>query len=135
MTARQSESKLFCLLVETTAIQMVKTWYVSRGKLLSGENKGKHWLVVVLPRTYSQTLSHTAAISRASHPAARSSTWWKTKENTGLVVVLPRTYAPNTLTLLPSPEPLILLPGPIPWRKQRKTLCWWWPYQELIPCQ
>ena len=63
-----------------------------------GENKGKHWLVVVLPRTYSQTLSHTAAISRASHPAARSSTWWKTKENTGLVVVLPRTYAPNTLS-------------------------------------
>ena len=58
------------------------------------ENTG---LVVVLPKTYSQTLSHTAAISRASHPAARSSTWVKTKENTGLVVVLPRTY-PQTLS-------------------------------------
>ena len=39
----------------------------------------------------------------------------------------------HPLTLLTSPEPLILLPGPVPWGKQRKTLCWWWPYQEPIP--
>ena len=39
----------------------------------------------------------------------------------------------HSLTLLPSPEPLILLPGPVPGRKQRKTMGWWWPDQELIP--
>ena len=25
-----------------------------------------------------------------------------------------------------TPDPLTLLPGPVPGRKQRKTLCWWW---------
>ena len=57
-------------------------------------------MVVVLPRTYSQTLSHTAAISRASHPAARSNTLEKTKENTVLVVALPRTYSLSVTSTL-----------------------------------
>ena len=56
----------------------------------------------------------------------------------------------HSLTLLPTPEPIILLPTPVlpgnrekhlvvvlssPARKQRKTLGWWWSYQEPIPCQ
>ena len=93
------------------------------------ENKGKH-CVAGGPTKNLLAFSHTASNPRASHTEpARSSTWEKTKENTGLVVVLPRTYSlasdKHSLTLLPSPEHLILLPGPIPGRKQRKTLCWW----------
>ena len=40
----------------------------------------------------------------------------------------------HSLTLLQTPEPLTQsLPGPVPGRKQRKTLGWWWSYQEPIP--
>ena len=75
-----------------------------------------------------QTLSQTAANLITSHPAARSSTWGETKENTVLVVAPPSTFSPtsdkHSLALLPTPGPFILLPGPVPGAKQRKTLCW-----------
>ena len=61
----------------------------------------------------------------------------------GLVMALTRIQALSScqfhfhlpVTLLPAPEPLILLPGTGPGTKQRKTLGWWSPYQEPIPCQ
>ena len=83
---------------------------------------------MVLPKT----LSHTAAISRASHPVGpvpggkqrKTLGWWWSYQEP-----IPK----RSLTLLPSPEPFILLPGPVPGRKQRNILGWWWPYQEPIP--
>ena len=59
-----------------------------------------------IPLPVTSTLS-TAAISRASHPAARSSTWEKTKEKHCVGgLALPRTYFPasgkHSLTLLPT---------------------------------
>ena len=61
-------------------------------------------------------LSHTAANSRPSHSAARSSTWEKTHENTVLVVALPTTYplASGTHSLVLPPAPGLLILGPAP---------------------
>ena len=89
------------------------------------------------PNHFKHSQNHLSKTKHASPlpvtEPARSSTWGKTKENTGWWWSYQEPIPKHALTLLPSPEPLILLPGPVPGGKQRKTLGWWWSYQEPIP--
>ena len=72
-------------------------------------------LVVILPRTFplpvTNTVSHCCQLQSLSS-CCQAQSCQETEKNIWLVVVLSS-----------------------PARKQRKTLGWWWSYQELIHCQ
>ena len=136
------------------------------------ETKENIGLVVVLPRTYplpvANTLPHCCQLQSLSS-CCQVQSRQETKENIWLVVALPSSRAPhpaaksrparkqrktvtNTVSHCCQLQSLssccqaqscqetekniwlvVVLSSPA--RKQRKTLGWWWSYQELIHCQ